>query len=108
MGRSTSRGGSGDVVGRGCLHRPGVAWGILPAHPTNPHTRGCLHRPGVAWGILPAHPTNPHPRGCSHRPEGGILPAHSANPPLSLHHVPYPYCNPTHLNKSTIERKDPF
>jgi hypothetical protein len=23
----SSRGGSGDVVGRGCLHRPEVAWG---------------------------------------------------------------------------------
>src|SRR5437773_488861 len=64
MERSTSRGGSGDVVGRGCLHRPGVAWGILPAH--------------------------------------------SANPPLYLHHIPYPYCNPIHFNKSTIEREDPF
>ncbi|HEX6552140.1 MAG TPA: hypothetical protein VF026_05205 [Ktedonobacteraceae bacterium] len=31
----TSRGGSGDVVGGGCLHRPGVAWGtgrITPEH----------------------------------------------------------------------------
>ena|SRR5947209_1870798 len=86
MERSTSRGGSGDVVGRGCLHRPGVAWG---------------HPPG-SFG------QSPHQRGCLHRPEGGILPAHPANPPLYLHHIPYPYCNPIHFNKSTIEREDPF
>src|SRR5258706_9534387 len=35
-GYSPSRGGSRDVAGRGCLHRPGEAWGPLQDHPASP------------------------------------------------------------------------